>query len=152
MRLAELSFESCRSCWACRRNGKCMIQDDLCPILKYLEEADALVIGSPVHFNNVSSLTKAFMDRTWPLRGRLRNKVGGVIVVGRRYGAESAITAIHAFFLKHEMIVGHRGVTGIAYAAGEILKDEEALRATEALARRVLELCALVAGDAGKGT
>lgn len=48
-------------------------------------------------------------------------------MVGRRYGFESAVTAIHAFFLRHEMVIGHWGVTGIAYQPGEILRDQEAL-------------------------
>jgi len=63
------------------------------------------VLGSPVYFNNVSSILKAFIDRTWCLRGKLRNKIGAAIVVGRGYGMDSAITAINAFFLKHEIIV-----------------------------------------------
>jgi len=67
-------------------------------VLKLLK-ADAIVIGSPVYFNSVPAQTKAFIDRTWCIRGRLRNKTGGAIVVGRRCGIESAITAINAFFL-----------------------------------------------------
>lgn len=126
LRLADIRFEPCRSCWACCHGEACTIHDELTPVLKRLSDFQALVIGSPVHFNNVSALIKAFMDRTWPLLGRLKNRVGAV-VVGRRYGFESAITAIHAFFLKHEMVIGHRGVTGIAYRPGEILRDQEAL-------------------------
>ena len=61
-----------------------------------LFESDVIVLGSPVYFNNVSAQMKAFMDRTWCIRGRLRNKIGGAIAVGRRYGIESAITAINA--------------------------------------------------------
>ncbi len=147
VRLADLSYAPCRSCWACRKGEECVIRDDLTPILDGLPGFQALVIGSPVHFNNVSALTKAFIDRTWPLRGRLRNKIGGAIVVGRRYGAESAITAIHAFFLKHEMIVGHRGVIGIAYEPGEILGDREAMEMVERLAKRLLELGSLMGHD-----
>ena len=79
-------------------------------IIPQLLESDGIVIGSPVYFNNVSAQAKAFIDRTWCIRGKLRNKIGGAIVVGRRYGAESAITAINAFFLKHEMIPANRGV------------------------------------------
>lgn len=144
LRLADTRFEPCRSCWACREGNPCIIDDELAPVLDKLPEFQALVIGSPVHFNNVSALTKAFMDRTWPLRGRLRDRVGGAIVVGRRYGAESAITAIHAFFLKHEMVIGHRGVIGIAYGAGEILRDREALEMTDRLAQRLIELISFI--------
>jgi multimeric flavodoxin WrbA len=84
------------------------------------------------------------MDRTWCIRGKLKNKIGGAIVVGRRYGAESAITAINAFFLKHEMIIANRGVFGIAFDVGEIKQDKQAIKATEELAKRIKELISLV--------
>lgn len=64
----------------------------------------------------------------------LRNKIGGAVVVGRRDGAEGVITAIHAFFLKHEMIPANRGVHGRAFAWGEIKEDNEAIETTLRLA------------------
>jgi multimeric flavodoxin WrbA len=74
----------------------------------------------------------------------LRNKIGAAVVVGRRDGAESAITAVHALFLKHEMIPANRGVHGRAYAAGEIVHDPEALTSAEKLGKRLIELDALL--------
>jgi len=112
-----------------------------------MEEVDAIVLGSPVYFNNVSSYMKTFMDRTWWLRGLLRNKIGGAVVVGRRYGAESALTAMHAFFLKHEMIPANRGVSGIAYKRGEIEQDHCSLEDARKLGERILELCSLLESD-----
>jgi len=66
--------------------------------------------------------------------------VGGAIVVGRRYGAESALTAINSFFLKHEMIIANRGVSGIAYAQSEINQDLEAMDAAQKLGNRIIDL------------
>ena len=109
-------------------------------ITPMLLESDAIILGSPVYFNNVSAQVKAFMDRTWCLRGRLRNKIGGVVVVGRRYGIEGAVTAINAFFLKHEMIPANRGVCGFAYEEEEIVLDEEAFEAAKRLGSRIKEL------------
>ena len=102
--------------------------------------ADAVVLGSPVYFNNVSAQLKAFIDRSWSIRGKLKNKIGGAVVVGRRYGAESAITAIHAFFLKHEMIPANRGVSGIAFDRGDVEQDLEAVEAAKRLGERIKEL------------
>lgn len=62
------------------------------------------------------------------------------LLVGRRYGIESAITAINAFFLKHEMIIANRGVCGIAFKEGEILEDEEAIESANKLGERIKEL------------
>lgn len=141
VKLADYQIEPCQSCWACQRLGECAVEDDMRRVLvPMLFAVDAIVLGSPVYFNNVSAQLKAFMDRSWSIRGRLRNKIGGALVVGRRYGAESAITAIHAFFLKHEMIPANRGVSGIAFDRGDVEQDSEAMEAAKRLAERILEL------------
>ncbi len=143
VRLAKARIAHCKACWKCRDEGHCIIQDDMTTqLIPQLLASDVVVLGSPVFFNNVTADLKAFMDRTWCLRGQLRDKIGGAVVVGRRYGAESAITAIHSFFAKHEMIVAHRGVTGIAFEKGEIAQDREAARAAVDLAERLRKLSA----------
>jgi len=140
IKITDYIIESCKSCWACQKLGKCIINDDMSDILiPKLLDSEVLVLGSPVYFNCVSAQLKAFIDRTWCIRGRLKNKIGGAIVVGRRYGSESAITTINAFFLKHEMIPANRGVYGIAFKQEEILQDQEAIESTKRLGERIKE-------------
>ena len=63
IKLADYRIEPCKSCRACQKLGKCVIDDDMCNIIiPTLLKADAVVIGSPVYFNNVSAQTKAFID------------------------------------------------------------------------------------------
>lgn len=89
IRLSDYRIEHCKSCWSCLDSGRCAIADDMrAKIIPALLKCDAVVLGSPVFFNNVTADMKAFMDRTWCLRGQLRNKVGGTVVVGRRYGPD----------------------------------------------------------------
>ena len=141
MKLSNYRIEHCKSCWACLQGSTCSIKDDMTEIIMpKLLKSDAIVLGTPVFFNNVSATLKAFIDRTWCSRGKLKNKIGGSVVVGRKYGAESAITAINAFFLKHEMIVANRGVCGIAFHKEDIVHDVEAIKATQKLAERIKEL------------
>jgi len=141
LKLCDYDVAPCRSCWACQKLSRCVVQDDMAEIIiPKLLECSGIVLGSPVYFNNVSAKLKALIDRTWCLRGQLRNKIGGAVVVGRRYGAESAIGAINAFFLKHEMIVANRGVCGIAFQEGEILEDSVAIEAANRLGERIAEL------------
>lgn len=141
IKLSDYHFDPCGPCRACLRLGDCALKDDMTKtIVPMLLEAQGIVIGSPVLFNNVSAQTKAFMERTWYIKGRLRNKIGGAVAVGQRYGFESVITAIHAFFLKHEMIPADRGVNGIAFDSGEIVDDERAIAAARYLGKRILEL------------
>ena len=145
VKLVEYTIAPCQACWACLKTDTCVLEDDMETILvPKLLAADALVVGSPVYFNNVTAQLKAFIDRTWALRGALTNKIGAAVVVGRKYGAESAITAINAFFLKHEMLIANRGISGLAFRSGEIRHDAEALESATKLAGRLLELGALL--------
>lgn len=142
VRLCECVLKPCSSCGYCIDNQECCIEDDMTStIIPRLIDSDVIIVASPVYFNNVSGQLKVFIDRTWCIRGRLKDKIGGGIVVGRGYGLESALTAIHAFMIKHEMMLGHRGVSGTAYWKGEVMKDEKAMKDAKSLARRLSELC-----------
>jgi len=65
--LCNANLDACRQCeqgWGrCRREGKCVIEDDFEGIRGRIGEADALVISTPVYFGDVSEITKSFLDR-----------------------------------------------------------------------------------------
>lgn len=66
--LYDLSFSGCRSCFACKVKGAelggvCAVRDDLRPVLERMAEADALFIGSPVYFGNLTAMTLALFER-----------------------------------------------------------------------------------------
>ncbi len=145
IRLRDLDIKPCTSCRSCLRLGRCVVEDDMTRIVApKILEAHAIVVATPVHFDNVSALTKIFMDRTWWLRGRLRNKVLGCIVVGRGYGLDTALMCIHSWALKHRMIVGDRGVAARGFEYGEVLNDERAMKDLVSHAERLYELLVLI--------
>lgn len=66
--LYDLDYQGCKSCFGCKTKGgpsygKCAIKDDLTPILEEVKKADAILLGSPVYFFNVSGEMKSFMER-----------------------------------------------------------------------------------------
>ena len=66
--LYDLRFTGCTSCFACktrggRSYGECAVKDDLKPIFKKIEAADALILGSPIYFGIVSGEMRSFMER-----------------------------------------------------------------------------------------
>lgn len=141
LKLSNFKITPCVSCRKCLEKNSCVIQDDMTKqIIPLLLKCDGIVLGSPVYFNNVSSQLKTFIDRTWCLKDKLRNKIGAAIVVGRGYGIEGALTAINAFFLKHEIIVANRGVSGIAFESGEITQNQESIDAAKQLGTRIIEM------------
>ena len=145
IKLSDYNIKFCTSCYACLKTGKCIIEDDMSQIiLPKILEADAIFVGTPVYFNNVSAQLKAFIDRSWPVRGKLRNKIGASLVVGRKYGHESATNAINSFFLKHDMVVANRGVCAMAFEGSSVQEDAEAMDSISLLCKRVEELHGLM--------
>ncbi len=68
--LRDISFKGCISCFHCKdpagsSYGRCILKDDLRPVLQQAHEADALVLGSPFYFGVETGLMRSFMERLW---------------------------------------------------------------------------------------
>lgn len=66
--LYDLDYKGCISCFACKTiggnsYGRCAVQDDLAPVFSRIEQADALILGSPIYWGTVSGEMKSFMER-----------------------------------------------------------------------------------------
>ncbi len=63
--LVDYELKHCLGCRACMDRGedKCPLKDDLTKIKAKIDEADAVIFGSPVYIDNVSSMMKALIDR-----------------------------------------------------------------------------------------
>lgn len=66
--LYELNFKGCTSCFACKRkgsrcNGLCAVKDELTGVLADILACDALFLGSPVYFGNVTGEMRSFLER-----------------------------------------------------------------------------------------
>lgn len=66
--LYDLNFKGCTSCFACKMLkgkslGKCGYKDELTPVLQKVEEADALILGSPIYFGLETGELRSFMER-----------------------------------------------------------------------------------------
>ncbi len=74
--LLDKRIEYCLNCRTCTQTkgearGECAIHDDMAPILAEIESADAVVLGSPVNFYNVTAAFRTFLERLlgcvyWP--------------------------------------------------------------------------------------
>ena len=107
---SELAVDFCNDCGDCSKGKPCPKEDDMPEFLRAMQEADGIIVASPVYFGNVSAQLKAVFDRTVPLRRqgfRLRNKIGCAIAVGgsRNGGQEKTLDSIHAWMHIQGMIV-----------------------------------------------
>ena len=66
--LYDLNYKGCISCFACKTlggesYGKCAVQDDLTPIFSRIEQADVILMGSPIYWGDISGEMKSFLER-----------------------------------------------------------------------------------------
>jgi len=136
----------CVACMKCRKeaDGKCHKDNDLLnKCMEKMIEADAIIIGSPTYFADLTSETKALIDVAgYALRGSgnpLKRKVGAAVVAARRAGAIHTFDSINHFFLINEMIVPGSSYwnIGMGRNKGEVNEDEEGIRTMIALGENI---------------
>ncbi len=93
--LNDLEISPCQHCDACLEAGRCKIEDDMQMVYRELEDADRIVLASPIQFMGVTAQMKAMIDRCqalWarkyvlklPPLGNRRDRKGFFISVGGR--------------------------------------------------------------------
>ena len=146
-------IQGCTACGACRRmkNRRCVIDDDIFNLaFAKMIEADAILIGSPTYFANMTAETKALIDRAGYVAlangGLLRRKIGAAVVAQRRGGAVHVMDSIHHLFLISQMIVP--GSTywnlGVGSAPLDVLDDAEGLKNMQNLGEQIVWLFGLM--------
>ncbi len=147
--LVQIGGKPLRGCTACCKcsetlDGKCVIRaDDMNLYISKAVESNIILIGSPTYFADVTSETKAFIDRvgyvTRANGSLLKNKIGAAVVAVRRAGGIHAFDSINHFFLISGMIVP--GSTywnlGIGRDIGQVESDQEGIENMEDLGRRI---------------
>lgn len=64
--LNDLGYRGCQGCYACKKTlDRCILNDDLAPVLEAVKDADLLVMASPVYYGEITSQLKGFIDRTF---------------------------------------------------------------------------------------
>jgi len=64
--LNKLSYRGCQACMTCKTKlDRCVLKDDLTPVLDSMRTADLLVMATPVYFGNVTSQLKGLIDRMY---------------------------------------------------------------------------------------
>jgi multimeric flavodoxin WrbA len=98
--LCDYKIADCTGCERCRNTYKCVVNDDMQKIYPLLLEADAIVIGSPTYFYNVTAAMKAFIDRCYcfdMFAGDDRSVWIGINeVLGIKYAAVIAVCEQHS--------------------------------------------------------
>jgi multimeric flavodoxin WrbA len=125
---------ACGQCWEQQDNQCASGKDDFNAVFERMRTADAIVLGSPTYFSDVSSEVKALIDRAGFVAMAngcaFAGKIGAAVVAVRRGGATHAFDTMNHLFLISQMIVPGSTYWNIGYGLepGEVAGDAEALR------------------------
>ena len=155
--LIELAGNKAQGCTAClkcreRKDRQCHGRNDaINECIAKADEADGIIIGSPVYFADITPEAKALIDRLGYVAGAnpdmLTRKVGAGVVVNRRAGAVHAFDSIMHLFMIRQMIVAGSSYwnLGVGGAPGAVAEDEEGLGTMDTLGRNMAWLLKLTA-------
>ena len=157
VQIGGTGLRGCTACGACKKNRdrRCAITSDgFNEVFARMVDADALVIGSPTYFGDVTAETKGLIDRAGRVArangGLFRRKIGVAVAAVRRGGAVHVVDAINHLFLSNQMVVP--GSTywnfGLGLEPGDVLNDAEGLANMQNLGEQVAWLMKLMEKDA----
>ena len=146
--IQEMDIKACQACWNCQKpkSKGCVINDDMQKIFPKLIEADSWVIATPVHWFNMSTQTKLWLDRCFALSKYGDNPFNKKIAIAIAYGdadpyASGAVNAIRSFQDSFKYVGAN--ITGMVYGSalekGDMEKNEAVLIAAKKLGKSLVD-------------
>lgn len=143
----------CTACMACKKEPRCVLEDDFDPIFHKMVSSDGFIVGSPVYFGSATAEIVALLDRAGYVarqNGNLFNrKVGGPVVVARRIGQNFTLAQLLMWFMINGMIVPGSSYWNIAFGRekGDVVEDEEGIRTIRTFAENLAWLLRIIKGN-----
>ncbi len=139
------SIGSCMGCGACSKIGKCVLDNDkVNEFVDKMVEADALIVGSPVHYAGATGAITAFLGRAFFSGWRsgknpFRLKPAAAVAVARRAGTSSTLDQLNKYFGISQMpIISGRYWNNVhGLLTGEVNQDLEGLQNLRYLAKNL---------------
>ena len=128
----------CIACGACGKLGKCVYDDVSNKLAQKMQQADGIILGSPVYYANINGSFGAALDKAFFQNGAAyENKIGAAVVSCRRGGAGSAFDRLNKYFtiLRMPIASGQYWNAVHGNTPGEVKQDIEGMQQMRDLAR-----------------
>ena len=130
----------CIACNSCAKTGKCVFNDIVNDIAVKFENADGIIIGSPVYYAGSNGTIISLLDRLfYSTHFDKTMKVGACVLSSRRAGSTSAMDEINKYFTICSMpIVSSSYWNEVhGFTASDVEKDKEGLQTMRNLGRNM---------------
>ena len=147
------AIRGCIACGKCAETGRCVFDDAVNELAPLFEQADGLVVASPVYYASANATLIACLDRLFhSTRFDKRMKVGASVVCARRGGCLATFDELNKYFTISGMPVVSSQYWNSIYGRepGEAELDEEGRQTMRVLARNMTFLMQCI--ELGKKT
>lgn len=148
IQIGNRDIRGCIACGSCAKNGKCVFDDIVNEIAPEFEEADGLVVASPVYYASANATLVACLDRLfYSTHFNKTMKVGASVAVARRGGCSATFDELNKFFTISGMPVASSQYWNSVHGRepGQAAQDEEGLQTMRTLARNMCFLMKAIA-------
>ena len=138
--IGNKDIRGCIACGNCFSKGKCVFDDVVNELAPKFEEADGLVIASPVYYASANATLIACLDRLfYSTHFDKTMKVGASVVVARRGGCSATFDELNKYFTISGMPVASSQYWNSIHGReqGEAEQDLEGLQTMRTLARNM---------------
>ena len=138
--IGQKDIRGCIACGSCMKNGKCVFDDVVNELAPVLEEADGLVVATPVYYASANATLIACLDRLFYSTSFDKTmKVGAAIAVARRGGCSATFDELNKYFTISNMPIASGQYWNCVHGRekGEACQDLEGLQTVRGVARNM---------------
>lgn len=140
VQIGNKNVRGCIACGKCLESGKCVFDDVVNELAPLFEEADGLVIASPVYYASANATLIACLDRLFystPFDKSM--KVGASVVCARRGGCSATFDELNKYFTICNMPIASSQYWNSIHGReqGQAQMDEEGKQTMRVLARNM---------------
>lgn len=140
VQIGNKDIRGCIACGSCAEKGKCVFDDAVNELAPKFEEADGLVVASPVYYASANGTLVSCLDRLFYSTGFDKTmKVGACITVARRGGCSATYDELNKYFTISGMPVASSQYWNSVHGReqGQAAEDLEGLQTMRVLAKNM---------------
>lgn len=140
-------IRGCVACSSCYKEGKCVFNDEVNEVAPLFEQADGIVVGSPVYYASANATLVAFLDRLfYSTHFDKSMKVGAAVACARRGGITATFDQLNKYFTISGMPIASGQYWNGLHGGGErTIEDQEGMQQMRTLAKNMAFLMKSIA-------